>query len=289
MEKHDENQLRHLELVAVAAEKGQSFNSVFIAVGYATFFGLWKNIETCSTTGWHMMAGALLTFSVAMYVAWMVMGLYFLNITMMTLVEQVSSSSRPKAGEYMSDSNAALKQVYELVNDPKSDLTSAQRVKLRLVLRALEAAKTWKLAMPVICAPALLAVSILFSIYVHGMWIAFTGTTIKCAILALEISGHTRKNALAVHRRQGRFLPALSNNYLDKFFISQSEPDVSKPVQAASPLANSTTSSSSSLSRKGFRAFRIVSDDPPWPISHVESKLCHQPLLISLIFEIKPV
>ena len=181
MQKFDEEQVRHLELVAKALEKGQSFNSIFIAAGYATFFALWNNVTGCATPASHMLAGASLTLSVVVYVAWMVLGLVALNLTMMSLVKQVESSPRSQATSEPLDSQGAAAVLRKALADKDSGLTRAQRVNYRLLLLTLEIGKVWPYVLVAIMVPALVGIAIVFSTYVHGAWLASHGVVLKCA------------------------------------------------------------------------------------------------------------
>jgi hypothetical protein len=180
MPKYDEEQIRHLELAVKAAEKGQAFNSVFIAAGYATFFALWKNLNGCAVPTSHFAAGALLTFSATLYVAWMVLGLVVLNLTMMGLIKQASSSPRVRAEHAAPDFMAAADLLRMMISDPESGFTRSQRIGFQLLLGALSLAKLWPYAITLIMIPALSAVVIIFSTYVHAAWLSYHGITLIC-------------------------------------------------------------------------------------------------------------
>ena len=181
MSKFDEDQVRHLELVAKALEKGQSFNAIFIAAGYVTFFGLWKNLEGCARPMSHMVAGASITLSVVLYVVWMVLGLVALNFTMMKLVQQVESSPRLRASSEPVDFQAASVYLREMLDDKDSGMTQAQRVTYRVLLLTLKIGKLWPYALAAIMLPALLGMGIVFSTYVHGAWLSYNGGALQCS------------------------------------------------------------------------------------------------------------
>lgn len=182
MTKFDEDQVRHLELVAKALEKGQSFNAIFIAAGYATFFALWKNVEGCATPASHMVAGASITLSVVLYVAWMVTGLVALNFAMMSLVKQVESSPRPQSPPQPTNFQAASAYLRGMLNDKDSDMTQAQRVTYRVLLLTLDIGKMWPFALAAIMLPALVGIAIVFFTYVHGVWLGYHGEVLHCVV-----------------------------------------------------------------------------------------------------------
>lgn len=181
MPNFDEDQVRHLELVAKALEKGQSFNSIFIAAGYATFFALWKNVAGCTTPASHMVAGAALTLSVVVYVAWMVTGLVALNVAMMSLVKQVEASPRQQTPTQKNDPQGAGEYLREALADKDSGLTPAERTKYRLLLLTLDIGKLWPYVLIAIMVPALIGIAIVFFTYVHGAWLAYSGGVLHCA------------------------------------------------------------------------------------------------------------
>ncbi|NMW23144.1 hypothetical protein HFP05_01645 [Rhodanobacter denitrificans] len=182
MPKFDEEQVRHLELIAKALEKGQSFNSLFIAAGYVTFFALWNNVTGCATPASHMVAGAALTLSVVVYVAWMVVGLVALNVTMMTLVKQAESSPRPLAVSPPINTIGAASLLREALANKDSGFTPAERVQYRLALLTLEMGKVWPYVLIAIMVPALLGIAIVFSTYIHGAWLASHGVVLRCFV-----------------------------------------------------------------------------------------------------------
>ncbi|MGO1072885.1 hypothetical protein [Lysobacter sp. CA199] len=181
MPKFDEDQVRHFELMAKAMEKGASFNSLFIAAGYVTFFALWKNVGGCATPTSHMLAGASITLSAVLYVLWMVFGLVVLNIAMMSLVNQVESSPRLLESPEPLDLKSASAILREALDDKDSGMTHVQRASYRMLLSTLKVAKLWPYALAAIMLPALLGMGIVFSTYVHGAWLSYHGDAVQCA------------------------------------------------------------------------------------------------------------
>lgn len=183
MPKFDEDQVRHLELVVKALERGQSFSAIFIAAGYATFFALWKNIEGCATPAPHLLAGAFITLSVVLYVGWMVLGLAATNFAMMALVKEVESSPRsqvpPLQPVEFQDTAAYLR---EMVDDIDSGMTQAQRVTYRVVLITLELGKKWPFVLTAIMLSALVGIGIVFFTYIHSAWLGYHGTVLQCFV-----------------------------------------------------------------------------------------------------------
>lgn len=183
MTTYDENQIRHLELVAKATEKVQAFNSLLIAVGYATFLALWANAKGCATPTSHMVAGACLIISVVLFAAWHIVGMVSMNLAVMSLLSFVD----PAPGQNTVDApvfhpGKSLELARQALNDPDSDLTPVQKVTLRMTLATLRLAKLWPYALAMILVPALVGMGILFSTYVHGAWLGYQGQAVQCAV-----------------------------------------------------------------------------------------------------------
>jgi Na+/phosphate symporter len=183
MTTYDENQIKHLELVAKTTEKVQAFNSLMIAVGYATFLALWANVKGCATPTSHMVAGACLVVSVVLFVAWHIIGMVAMNISVMSLLSFVDPSpGQEPVTEPPIPTGKALELARQALNDPESGLSSVQKVTLRMTLTALRVAKFWPYALATILLPALVGMGILFATYVHGAWLGYKGHVIQCTV-----------------------------------------------------------------------------------------------------------
>lgn len=178
----DQDQIEHLELVAKTTEKAQAFNSVMIAVGYATFFALWANVKGCATPASHMVAGGLLLVSVLLFAGWHVVGMVMLNVSVMSLISLVDPTPGRRPIEALDVSpREKLQLAREALDDPDSGLTTVQKVSLRMAIGALALARWWPYTLAMILLPALIGLAVLLSTYVHGAWLAYGGTVLRCA------------------------------------------------------------------------------------------------------------
>ena len=137
------------ELLAHTFSQAQSYTNVILIAGYAGFFAIWTQFGADMTRATRFWSGLLISLSVAGFIAWEVYG--------------------------MIQRSQAMLGIARAVNDPErfEELMDQQRATEHE--RAIQVGRAWLFALPFIAGTGFLALSIILSAFIHGLWLTYHG------------------------------------------------------------------------------------------------------------------
>ncbi|MGN6229475.1 MAG: hypothetical protein ACTHNM_18765 [Dyella sp.] len=137
------------ELLASSFSQAQAYTNVILAAGYAGFFGVWGFVRSELTRGTVFWSALLVTISLAMFVAWEILGMYMRSRTLIGIAQAVAQPERFE----------------ELMLEYKR---TAQE-------RSIRFGRLWLITVVGTVTTGFGAFCILLSAFVHGLWLTYSG------------------------------------------------------------------------------------------------------------------
>lgn len=135
------------ELLSSTFSQAQAYTNVILVAGYAGFFGIWTQMANEITKATKFWSGLLISLSIGGFIAWEVYGMVMRSKSLLGIARAVNEPGRFE----------------ELILEHKAKEQD----------RMIQFGRVWLIALPFIAGTGFLALGIMLSAFIHGLWLTY--------------------------------------------------------------------------------------------------------------------